>query len=53
MKALQTEQDEDVSTMDEQRKAKISEEHNSIIESYKELIRDQVSTDFSDCLILF
>ena len=47
-KALQTDQDEDPSALDEQRKAKLSEEHNSIIESYKALIRDQVSDNFFD-----
>ena len=49
-KALQADQDEDTSALDEQRKAKLSEEHNSIIESYKELIRDQVSADFFDLI---
>jgi len=40
-KALQADQDDDTSALEEQRKAKLSEEHNSIIESYKSLIRDQ------------
>eukprot|EP00794_Sanderia_malayensis_P011932 gene11932-13168_t len=40
-KALQADQDEDGSAMEEQRKAKLTEEHDSIIASYKELIRDQ------------
>ena len=41
-KALQTDQDEDGNAMEDQRKAKLSEEHDSIVASYKELIRDQV-----------
>eukprot|EP00795_Rhopilema_esculentum_P008104 gene8104-14020_t len=40
-KALQADQDEDTAAIEEQRKAKLSEEHDSIIESYKALIRDQ------------
>ena len=41
--------------MEEQRKAKLSEEHDSIVASYKELIRDQViiQHNLRDTILLF